>query len=510
MNDDSPLQPENPSPAALEAKEETLGANEISPPSATGETISLDKSENSLPSATGETISLEKAIPASPPPPGPESPPSLTYNDILLWSTVGCLGTFLLIFVVSLIFLLISLPQMTQSGPLSMPQAEQIEKIPPPEAPQPLDLPKLSSLLLLEDDFSKSSARWDQSQSVVKDGAYEMQVETPNHDTYGLFLGNGNVADFALTVDLQQIAGDPTAEFGIRFRQSGPEDYLMVSLSGTGYYRLVRVTNAVYKSLVPWTFDSHIKRGLKVVNSLQVTAQGQTITAAINGQEVLKSQDSEGKRGQLAFGLLTFAQGGLVVRFDNLKGSIERQRIQEDFNNPKTVPWSVGGATIKDGAYELFTGAGVQSWQQPLPSQSSKVTNFDLKVDLTFLSGPRDAALGVMFGDAGNFKFHRLDLLPVGGLALSYFNGKESRFLLRPTLVKAVETGEGKTNHLRIAVQGKEIHLWINGKELPTIESPFLTTGTVGMIIVSGQAGEIKARFDNFQLREILGDDENT
>jgi hypothetical protein len=308
-----------------------------------------------------------------------------------------------------------------------------------------------------------------------------------------------------MAVDATQVAGDPTAEYGIRFRQSGPGDYLMFSISGSGYYRLVRVTDQVYQSVVPWTFDSGINTGPDAANRLRVVAQGDSITAFLNGQQVIETTDEVIASGQLTLGLTTFDQGGLVVRFDNMAGNAQGQNLAEDFNDPEDVAWSIGGATIREGAYALFAGGGVQSWQQPLPAGVSEVDDFILEVDATLEQGA-DAGVGygVMFGDGGSFDFYSLFILPDGTVTLLVADGAGNRVaLLEPTPVDAVNTEVGETNHIRVAVRDNVITITLNDEELPAIESPFLVQGEVGMIVTSSDTGSVQARFDNFHLRAI-------
>ncbi len=377
----------------------------------------------------------------------------------------------------------------------------------PPESPRPAkDIPLPGGPLMLVEDFEQPTNRWDQSRSRVVDGTYELRVDTPNFDSYGLFLNaRGPIQDFDLAVDATQVAGDPTAEYGIRFRQSGPGDYLMFSISGSGYYRLVRVTDQMYQSVVPWTFDSGINTGPDAGNRLRVVARGDSITAFLNDRQVIAATDEVIAGGQLTLGLTTFDQGGLVVRFDNMAGSAQGQNLAEDFNDPEDVAWSIGGATIREGGYALFAGGGVQSWQQPLPAGVSEVDDFILEVDAALEQGTAEGVgYGVMFGDGGSFDFYSLFILPNGSVTLLVSDGAGNRVaLLEPTPVDAVNTEVGATNHIRVTVRDSVITIALNNEELPAIESPFLVQGEVGMIVTSSDTGSVQARFDNFQLRAI-------
>ncbi len=393
--------------------------------------------------------------------------------------------------------------------PTARSQQQQAPHPPPPESPDATSDPAPAGPVLIEDDFDAPTMRWDQSLTSVVDGAYEMRVETPNYDSYGLFLGNPSVQNFDITVDVEQVAGAMDAEYGIRFHQSTPTNYLMFSISGSGYYRLVRVRDQRYESLVPWTFDSRLNRGSGATNRLQVVADGASLTASINDTQVITLDDVASEAGQLTLGLTTFDAGGLVVHFDNVRGTVEGTPVQEDFSDAEQVVMSLGGAEIRDGSYQIFAGRGVSSWQQPLPSGSSDVHNFVLDVDTALVDGSSEsAAYGVMFGDGGAFDFYRLLLLPQGALMLLHSDGNgNTETIIPPLPMEVIKSGTNAENHIHLEVRGKSINIMVNGEQLPEIESPRPVEGMVGLIVTSGTDGRVQARFDNFRLEEVAQGD---
>ncbi len=398
---------------------------------------------------------------------------------------------------------------------------------PPPEAPQKF-APPPAGPVAISDDFSVAADRWDRSQTRIVGGGYELTLELSNFDTYGLYLGGGGIRDFDLAVDATMVAGPPNAEFGIRFRQSAPDEHLIFSISPTGFYRLARVSNRTYTSLVPWTRDPRIRTGVGATNRLRVVADGPSITGYINGEEVLTYNDEKQEVGQLTLGLVTFEQGGLTVRFDNLEGFAmvapggaqpTRLDLAEQFDDPATALWSVGGATMRGGAYEFFVGHQVVSWQQPLPTGSSAVQgDFVLEVDATMVEGSvgeNGTALGngygLMFGDDGAFDFFALMILPEGGIRF-FRSGPGGGELIPPVPVSTVNPGLNATNKLRIEVRDQTLTLSINdrplvidGQELPPLPIPpdLSFDGMAGVIVQGADADGMRARFDNFRLEEI-------
>ncbi len=388
----------------------------------------------------------------------------------------------------------------------------------PPEGPDKFAT-EIGRPLQISDTFDLLSNRWDQSRTAIVDSTYEMALDLDNFDSYGLLLRATDVRDFDMAVDATQTAGDPISEFGIRFRQSAPDEHLMFSISGTGHYRLVQVSDETYTSVVPWRRDRRINTGPGATNRLRVVADGPLIIGYINGEEVLRYEDPTPRGGQLTLGLITYDVGGLTVRWDNVEGfalrgaSLDgavggRVELAEDFSNPLSSSWTVGGAEIIDGAYEVFVGgAGVQSWQQPLPIGASEIAGngFVLEVDAELISGnPAEAGYGVIFADSGDFSFIALYLLPTGQM-LMVQSGADSGLLVPPTVVEAVRPGLNTTNRIRLEARDNVLRITINEESLGELRFPdeMRFTGMVGMIVLSPDAAGVRARFDNFRLEEI-------
>jgi hypothetical protein len=199
------------------------------------------------------------------------------------------------------------------------------------------------------------------------------------------------------------------------------------------------------------------------------------------------------------------------VRFDNIAGQAEGIDLDEDFSNPEDVRWSIGGAQIIEtgdsDVYEMFTGGGLQSWQQPLPSGSSEVENFVVEVEATLVDAGEGTAYGIIFGDGGSFDFYSLLILPEDGILVLVYNDPEAGQtpVSEPVQLDAIETGTNATNTIRLELRESHmITMTINGEELPPLSSALpVQEGMVGMIVVSGESGRAQVRFDNFYLEEL-------
>jgi hypothetical protein len=280
----------------------------------------------------------------------------------------------------------------------------------------------------------------------------------------------------------------------------------MFALSSKGFFRLVRVSDGDYQPIVPWTYNANINTGDQAVNRLRVLAQGETIRAFINDQEVIQAVDEVQASGQLTLGIQTYDQGGLAVRFDNVAGQAEGASLAETFDNAEDVLWSIGGARIIDGTYELFTANGIQSWQHPRPIGTSRVQDFVVSVDTTVVESDVDTAHGIIFGDGGEFDFFALLVLPDGRVAL--IHSEEGVLWGTPEPVEAVQTGIDAQNTIELELVENTMTITINGEEVTTFDNLIpIEEGLVGMFVSSGEQSRTQVRFDNFRLQELFGND---
>jgi hypothetical protein len=425
----------------------------------------------------------------------PAEPSAMPRRSIWPWVALGLgAGLFSVLLLGGALLLLLPalreelLLRLSNPQPVAAPPPEQLER---PSPGAPAGLPQIS------DSFDAPSSLWEISSSQINNGSYELRTDTPNYDSYGLFLGGGEIGNLDLTVAATQTEGPLDAEYGIRFRQPGPENYMMFAISSGGYYRLLRVSEGQFSSLTPWTFSPRIRTGLGATNALRVVAEGSLVRAWINGHQVLTYDDPELRPGQLGLGVTAFAEGGVVVRFDDIVGSAEGVGVDESFDSPEAAPWSVGGSRIENGVYEMHAGTGLSILQQPQPPGSSRARDWTLEVDAALVEGANEGAgYGVLFGYSENFQYYGLLILGDGRIALT---APGSPPQVSPEALPAVKTGPGELNRIRVEAREGRLTVAINGETVIDVEGVELEEGEVGMLISSGDAGRAVAQFDNFR-----------
>jgi hypothetical protein len=146
-----------------------------------------------------------------------------------------------------------------------------------------------------------------------------ISLEDPNLLQYTA-LNEPIFADFALEVDIIQLAGDLESSYGVLFRMQNAAQFYRFDITGNGMYLLERHNSdgTWTRFLDDWVESPAIKQGLTVTNRLKVVAQGSILSFYVNDRLLQKIDDGSYAAGQIALDAGTFGRGGLEVAFDNV------------------------------------------------------------------------------------------------------------------------------------------------------------------------------------------------
>ena len=127
-------------------------------------------------------------------------------------------------------------------------------------------------------------------------------------------------ADFALEVDVTQLAGDLESSYGLLFRMQNAGHFYRFDITGNGLYVMERHNGdgTWTRFVADWVESPAIKQGLSATNRLKVVAQGPLLSFYVNDQLLQQFNDGSYAAGQIALDAGTFGRGGLEVAFDNL------------------------------------------------------------------------------------------------------------------------------------------------------------------------------------------------
>lgn len=129
--------------------------------------------------------------------------------------------------------------------------------------------------------------------------------------------------NFRVSVEATHVSGPYDNEYGVLIRMtqtgSGANAFYAFSISGDGYARIARYQDEVWTVLGPdWVPNDAILQG-EATNVLEVVAQEATFEFLVNGQSVLQAEDTALEAGSIGLYAGAFAEGEVVVAFDNLQ-----------------------------------------------------------------------------------------------------------------------------------------------------------------------------------------------
>ncbi len=155
----------------------------------------------------------------------------------------------------------------------------------------------------------------------VADGELVVHVFAPGQIAWA--MSERRWSDLRLKVEATHVSGPDDNEYGVLLRMSktssGSDAFYAFSISGDGYARIARYEGGTWTVLgSDWVPSPAIHQG-EATNLLEVVAQGPAFEFIVNGQSVLETEDTVLKTGGIGVYAGAFAEGGVVVAFDNLQ-----------------------------------------------------------------------------------------------------------------------------------------------------------------------------------------------
>lgn len=116
--------------------------------------------------------------------------------------------------------------------------------------------------------------------------AQGLQVNPQNNQAYICLAPIPAQMNMSISVVVQQVNGAPNHGYGIAFRHNDPKSYYFFAIDSGGRFRVDTVINDRSTTLIPFTANAAIVKGLGRSNTLLVIVQGQQATFLVNGTPV--------------------------------------------------------------------------------------------------------------------------------------------------------------------------------------------------------------------------------
>lgn len=204
---------------------------------------------------------------------------------------------------------------------------------PTPAPTQPLVQPGAPAVpagwrLVLADTFDSNANQWPTGSQTndyvtnewrIADGKYRWQATA--HQGFSWYVYPKNlppVSDFYLTVDVRQVSGPDSADFGVALRVQDNTNYYRFGIVNAGKYYFVRLHQGQWDTLRDWISTTAIRPGQ--VNRITVLAQGSHFACYINDQLVTETDDSLVAKGQAGLNIgFIVLNTPAVFEFDNFE-----------------------------------------------------------------------------------------------------------------------------------------------------------------------------------------------
>ncbi len=182
--------------------------------------------------------------------------------------------------------------------------------------------PRLGFATRLEDDFSDPQSGWEAGADAdgewgYKDGVYRIAVDVPDLAIWANTRQREDWSDLVVEVDAYRAAGPLDNQYGVVVRYRDRANFYLFSVASDGLYSVQMLRGDQWIDLHPWTVSQAI-RGESGVNALRVECQGSAMRFFANGEFLTEVVDTTFPSGSVGLLAGSFAEGGVVVDFDNL------------------------------------------------------------------------------------------------------------------------------------------------------------------------------------------------
>lgn len=181
-------------------------------------------------------------------------------------------------------------------------------------------------MVVRTDTFDSNSNNWLVEESddefaltnyEIVDGKYRWAATA--HKSFIGWVRNDRrqLTDFYLSVEIQQVEGPDTADYGVIFREDDDSNFYYFGINDQGEYALL-MFHEEWNTLKNWARTGFIDPG--EVNRLTVIGEGSHFSFFINGQFLMEVTDDTIPEGSTALAIeLSEADDQAVFEFDNFE-----------------------------------------------------------------------------------------------------------------------------------------------------------------------------------------------
>lgn len=316
--------------------------------------------------------------------------------------------------------------------------------------------------------------------------------------------------DFFFTVEVQQVSGPDSADYGVVFRRSSNESFYSFTVSDTQLYSLQVIEDGEWSTILDWTSSPAIQPG--GVNRITVAGQGEVFHFFINDQYISTVVDGRLRQGVVGLVVDLFDPGSPADwEFDNFELRLPWEAsIVEPFE-AVTGLLQTGTKADRDLTETYSIADGVYRWQFDCNNQDfgcisttylaslRNATDFELAVDVVKLDGPPDADYGIRFRyDGSNY----LEFLISDSGTFSVLIWYEDNLDYYYFDVPAPAIVPNGINRLGVSGLGSAFRCFINGVKVCEVMEQKLPAGGFGLTASLSGPQQATFEIDNLHVRQ--------
>ena len=145
-------------------------------------------------------------------------------------------------------------------------------------------------------------------------------VAPPGEDAVALLGFSGD--DLTLEAKARPLSGPTFNGYGLIYRAQDSARYIVLAVSGDGYYAVLKVTGDEETALVDWQQFPHVHRGQQS-NRLRVTCAGPTCRFYINDEYATTVADDTWRAGDIGLWVRSFGEENVTVQFEDVRAWVE-------------------------------------------------------------------------------------------------------------------------------------------------------------------------------------------
>jgi hypothetical protein len=188
--------------------------------------------------------------------------------------------------------------------------------------------------ILLEDRFSDHRSGWgtDSEREFdrgYQDGEYFFELYEPD---WLVWAGRGKrFSDVDIDVEVRQTVGSNDGNYGLLCRFSEPTRFYYFSITGDGYYAILKVDGDVTEVLTGLGYlPSRVILTDGQPNSIRAVCEGDVLTLFVNGEQVARVRDDALPRGDVGMAVGAGPSGSIRVHFDDIVISDPGAQVDEE------------------------------------------------------------------------------------------------------------------------------------------------------------------------------------